>query len=571
MEDMVLRAVDNGLSGRQILNLFSISREEFTAFLDRNNLPGFLVSRLGSPPNRKSVSRRRSQIFEQVSNRKQAVIDKVKATDEQDRTKLADEILAQYVPGENTISSLARDYGVPYHTLLTRAHVKGISLTKGRPSLGISKKEIEERGRIELSEVTVARHQSMIREVVEHGLTLEEVAKKQTPPISRERVRQILARYGHKVGHRKEVHKRAHDHRRFTHPEEEKIISLLREGNQPTKAIMAEFGLPISYIVKLRKAHDIPKVSRLNWRSEERKQTEKEAIDAYYNRMDLTGAQISRDILKCNNSVGITQLIARRGLPRTRGERRWGKNEARSSTGFRYSNEKKKAVFEDYINPDLTLSEIAVKHNMTDQSIYTLCMRNKVKRPSGARRMTGPDHVNKAGEASKKASFLYRASFGIDIDAVVKAGRAACKSYATIAKEYGLSKGMVSRTALKFGLGGGAVTKIKTPSSSELKSARNLEIINKRLQNVKVSELSKEYGIAQPAIYKILSGAHILTTAKKKPSKIPDGIRETIATLYSQGVSRKDLFQRYPELYNSNSRLDAICARYRARRPEQKK
>lgn len=274
-----------------------------------------------------------------------------------DREARLDLAVDEYINGNIGVAALAKKHHISSAKLSDALKAKGITIKRGRAS-GSGK------GSSSLSD----RNRAIVDAVVKESKTLKEVGDAQDPPISRERVRQICAEAGHKVGYREQIKARIRTRReavRYRHPQESEIVQVLQEDRHYPKDIAARFGVTIGYLQQLRDRYKIPKSNRLNWKSDDRLAREKAAIDAYFNRLDLTSEYISHNILKDKNPASITQMIKRRGLPRTRGKLKFGESYAPGSGPRRkYPPELKQQMLEAYVNPETKITNLLREHGI---------------------------------------------------------------------------------------------------------------------------------------------------------------------------------------------------------------
>ena len=144
------------------------------------------------------------------------------------------------------------------------------------------------------------------------GMTLQEIGDEETPQITRERVRQLMRRFGFpSLGFRKE---------RLRKPtplsENEKAALQDYLNCVPRAKISEKHGVPEAKISYLRKREGLP-VRR--FASSETKERNESIIHDYYH-SDLTVVEIAAK--HGTDSVYPSQLIAKLGLPQTRKKNR---------------------------------------------------------------------------------------------------------------------------------------------------------------------------------------------------------------------------------------------------------
>lgn len=320
-------------------------------------------------------------------------------------------------------------------------HIATANLSSALKAEGVVIKAGRRKGHIGISTKS-ERNQAIVKAVVEEGKTLKDVGAAQIPPISRERVRQIVEKAGYKLGFRdciKEKMRLAKEAQRYHHPQEDEIVEVLRADRNFPKDIAERFGVELSYLQSLREIHKIPRGNRLNWRSDEKLENERKAIDAYYNRPDLTGAQISEQILKVSNPAAITQLIKRRGLQRTRGYKKFGPGYVPFTGPKRqFSKETREAAIKDYKDPMIPLKDIYEKYDITPPLLQA--WRSQCNCPAVPRAF---------GPGSGTPLSAVQAEW---VDRTIRAGHAAGKSRNAIANELGLQHRIIARRAEVLGL-----------------------------------------------------------------------------------------------------------------------
>lgn len=138
------------------------------------------------------------------------------------------------------------------------------------------------------------------------GATYQAIADMQNPPITRERVRQILRKYDiPSLGHRK---------REYILTDREKQILADYDSGMQMPDILAKHNVKTARLHYLRR---LTKHPRRRWRIPEVKARDEEAFRLYRERPDLRIQDIG-EMLGYNNPSGILTTMRRHGIPRTR-------------------------------------------------------------------------------------------------------------------------------------------------------------------------------------------------------------------------------------------------------------
>jgi hypothetical protein len=189
------------------------------------------------------------------------------------------------------------------------------------------------------------------------GQTYQQIGDAETPPITRERVRQILRAAGiPSLGNRPRGHE-------FTQAELDMLEDYKNDEWMPTKQVAAKHGMTVARMTYLARMAGL---EARRWRSPAIKQRNEQILWHYHNSPHLTLADISK-MYGLKNVNFPSQLAARSGGPMTRGgNRTWSKLDPR----------KVERVFREF--PNATYKEWAEMIGCKQPYVWSLKKRYNV-------------------------------------------------------------------------------------------------------------------------------------------------------------------------------------------------
>lgn len=185
-------------------------------------------------------------------------------------------------------------------------------------------------------------------ELYESGATLEEIAATTEPRLTRERVRQILRKYGYpSLGYRG---------RPFLPTENEEGAIKAYQDCVKIDTITETYGVSRSRLQQLRKHYG---VNARKWRSERTKERDLAVAHDYYHRPELTLTEIAK-MHGLTHPGAPCQILRALGYPRNRKPANWK----------RRGSIDKQAILRDVLETAMSNNELMAKHDCSSLPIW---------------------------------------------------------------------------------------------------------------------------------------------------------------------------------------------------------